>query len=406
MRSRASWTTRRTSLGTAGAVALAVVAGALLAPGSAAGEERSGGSRTARPGGPDAAVQQCGGGSYQAEVWRDGGTWTAVNGDRTVYTGGNFRAAAQSAVDSLTPGRTQQESVVVWHAGSIGGGESIDLPSHTRFEACGAIDVSGTPTAGNAAVRVRGASDVSVPYLSVTGAPYFGVFVRNAADVSFGQLDVRLRSGLGVRIDNHDNRAVPTRNVSIDRVHVEGTSNHGVETYGVDGFTVGTVTARDVGYSGLLLNDTVNAQVGKVDAVNAGTGTGYAAFRMANRNGRVSNGYETNIRVGEVVARGGGRGIFCVSESGGAVIDRVDISGTGSNAILLENCYNVTIAGERGSVAGPGDIRIAARSEFPNSRDITLRNMTVTNSAVNESPCAVNTRVENLELVNSPQNLC
>ena len=36
-------------------------------------------------------------------------------------------------------------------------------------------------------------------------------------------------------------------------------------------------------------------------------------------------------------ARGGGRGIFCVSESGGAQIDRVDIADTGSNAILVEN---------------------------------------------------------------------
>ena len=46
---------------------------------------------------------------------------------------------------------------------------------------------------------------------------------------------------------------------------------------------------------------------------------------MANRNGRIGDSYPTNIHVGEVKARGGGRGIFCVSESGGAVIDRIDI---------------------------------------------------------------------------------
>ena len=113
----------------------------------------------------------------------------------------------------------------------------------------------------------------------------------------------------------------------------------------MDGLTVGTVTARNVGESGLLLNETINATIGTVDAQDAGAGTGYAAFRMANRNGRVGSSYPTNIRVGTVIARGGGRGIFCVSESGGAVIDRVDIANTGNNSILIENCYNVTIAG-------------------------------------------------------------
>ena len=35
-----------------------------------------------------------------------------------------------------------------------------------------------------------------------------------------------------------------------------GASSHAVETYGVDGITIGTVTARNVGESGLLLNET------------------------------------------------------------------------------------------------------------------------------------------------------
>jgi hypothetical protein len=179
-----------------------------------------------------------------------------------------------------------------------------------------------------------------------------------------------------------------------------------VETYGVDGFTVGTVTARNVGESGLLLNQTINASVTKVDADNAGAGTGYAAFRMANRNGRVGSNYPTNIRVGEVIARGGGRGVFCVSESGGAVIDKVSISNTGNNSVLIENCYNVNIAAQSGSVTGGGEIRLAARSHFPNNRDITIQNLTVTNSAIRESPCGENTTFRNNRLVNSSQNIC
>jgi hypothetical protein len=119
----------------------------------------------------------------------------------------------------------------------------------------------------------------------------------------------------------------------------------------------------------------------------------------------VGDSYPTNIRVGTVIARGGGRGVFCVSESGGAVIDRdnVDIADTGSNSVLIENCYNVTING--GTVNG-SDVRIASRSEFPVSSDITLQNLTLVNSAINESPCGTNIVIRNITLNNSQINRC
>lgn len=282
--------------------------------------------------------------------------------------------------------------------------------SYTLLEVCGTIDVTGSVAANHAAVRIRHVQDVAVPHLSLTGNPYFGVFVQSAQNVHFGQIDLRLSSGLGMRMDSRDDDSGRTaRDISIDDVYVSGTDNHGVETYGVDGFTVGTVTARDTGYSGLLLNDTENADIGLVDAENAGTGTGYAAFRMANRNGRVAGAYPLNIRVGEVRARGGGRGVFCVfcvSESGGAIIDRVDIADTGNNAILIENCHNVTIAAQGGTVRGPGDIRIAARDEFANTSGVTLSNLTVIDSAINERPCAIDTVVREVTFEGSQDNTC
>jgi hypothetical protein len=157
----------------------------------------------------------------------------------------------------------------------------------------------------------------------------------------------------------------------------------------------------------LLLNDTINATVGTVDAQNAGAGTGYAAFRMANRNGRVGSSYPNNIRVGNVIASGGGRGIFCVSESGGATIDRVTISNTGNNSILIENCYNVTIAGVSGTVTGGGEVRIAARTEFPISSGIRFQNLTVTNTNIRQSPCGgANNTISNVNRVNSTLTWC
>jgi hypothetical protein len=179
-----------------------------------------------------------------------------------------------------------------------------------------------------------------------------------------------------------------------------------METYGIDGLTVGTVIARNVGESGLLLNQTTNATIGTVDAENAGSGTGYAAFRMANRNGRIGDSYSTNIRVGTVKARGGGRGIFCVSESGGAIIDKVDIANTGNNSILIENCYNLTIAGSSGTISGGGELRLAARSDFANNRDIYIQNLKISGVTVRESPCGTNTEFRNNTYSSAPLSIC
>ncbi|MCD7443831.1 hypothetical protein K4B79_37200 [Streptomyces lincolnensis] len=374
------------------ALALLTTAGLMTAPATAAA--------------PPAVAAACGEGSYQAEAVLSGSTWTARRGGSTVYTGTDMRAAVQAAVNSLTAGRTAKERVVVRGSGSISAGSRISLPSYTALDVCGTINVTGSGSGDQAPVYSRGTRDIEVQHLTLTGSPLYGVFLRNVQNVILGQLDMRLSAGLGVRIDNRGDTSQWTRNVRIDNVFVSGASSHAVETYGVDGITIGTVTARNVGESGLLLNQTINATVTKVDAENAGTGTGYAAFRMANRNGRVGSSYPTNIRVGEVIARGGGRGVFCVSESGGAVIDRVTLSNTGNNSVLIENCYNVNLAAQSGTITGGGELRLAARSEFPNNSDITVQNLTVTNSSIRESPCGTNTTFRNITRVNTSQTIC
>ncbi|KOG43123.1 hypothetical protein [Streptomyces resistomycificus] len=409
---------RAALIAASGAVALLTTTGALTAPATAAGPPATPSAAksatttattttaTSTAATSTAAVAACGEGSYQAEAVRNGNTWTARRGGTTVYTGTDLRSAVQAAVNSLTAGRTAKERVVVRGSGSMSAGSRISLPSYTALDVCGTINVTGTGSGDQAPVYSRGTRDIEVQHLNLTGSPLYGVFLRNVQNVVLGQLDMRLSAGLGVRVDNRGDTSQWTRNVRIDNVYVSGASSHAVETYGVDGLTVGTVTARNVGESGLLLNQTVNATVTKVDADGAGTGTGYAAFRMANRNGRVGSSYPTNIRVGEVVARGGGRGVFCVSESGGAVIDRISLSNTGNNSILIENCYNVNLAAQSGTVTGGGEIRLAARSEFPNNSDITVQNLTVTNSSIRESPCGTNTTFRNITRVNTSQSIC
>src|SRR5690606_25498856 len=84
---------------------------------------------------------------------------------------------------------------------------------------------------------------------------------------------------------------------------------------------------------------------------------------------------------------------FCVSESGGAAIDFVDLEDTGNNSVLIENCYNVTLGHPttQSRIANSGELRLAARDEFANNRDITIQNIAVSGTSVRESPCGENT---------------
>lgn len=57
---------------------------------------------------------------------------------------------------------------------------------------------------------------------------------------------------------------------------------------------------------------------------------------MANTNG-------PGITVDRVRSRGGGRGVFCVSNSRGPRIITVDLASNGNNSILIENCSDITV---------------------------------------------------------------
>ncbi|KAL3425195.1 parallel beta-helix repeat protein [Phlyctema vagabunda] len=322
---------------------------------------------------------QCGSGTPNAKVTGSGSSFTATRGSTTVYTGSDYRAAIQAAVDSISSG--QRVSVIA--SGSIGA-NTITIGSGKIFEGCGTINVANK--AGRGAIESVNTADVQIPYLTMTGSPYFGLRFYGTRGLVLGKITMNLSGGLGIRFDRDQ---AANSNVKMDVISVTGASSHAVETWNIDGLTINQVIARNVGESGLLLQETTNARVGLVDGNNVGAGTGYGTLRMANNNGQLANGnYNTNVYVDKVVSRGGGRGVFCVSQSGGVEITSIDLASNGNNAILIENCYNVVIRG--GTVNGGGEVRLAARTEFPNNKDISIT-LTVNNNSVRESPCGENT---------------
>jgi hypothetical protein len=321
---------------------------------------------------------QCGSGTPAAKVTGSGSSFTATRGSTNVYTGSDYRAAVQAAVDSISAG--QRVSVIA--SGSIGA-NTITIQAGKIFEGCGTINAASR--SGRGAIEVTNANDVQIPYLTMTGAPYFGLRFSGANGLVLGKITMNLSGGLGIRFDR--DRAAQS-NVKMDDIRVTGAGSHAVETWNIDGLTINQVIARNVGESGLLLQNSINVKVGLVDGDNVGAGSGYGTLRFANRNGRNANGnYNTNVYVDKVKSRGGGRGVFCVSESGGAVITSVDLANNGNNAILIENCYNVSIRG--GTVNGGGEVRVSARTEFANTRDLWIT-LKVDGTTVRESPCADN----------------
>lgn len=325
------------------------------------------------------ATAQCGSGTPDARVTGSGSSFTASRGSSTVYTGSDYRAAIQAALDSIGSG----QRVSVLASGSIGA-STITISSGKIFESCGTINVGNR--SGRGAIESLNTQNVQIPYLSMTGNPYFGLRFYGTSGLSLGKINLDLSGGLGIRFDRDQ---AANSNVRMDTITCTRAGSHCVETWNINQLTINSVIARNVGECGLLLQKTTNARIGLVDGQNVATGNGYATLRFANENGKLNGGYNTNVYVDRVVSRGGGRGIFCVSQSGGAQIGYVDLAQNGNNAILIENCYNVNIQG--GTVNGGGEVRLAARSEFANNRDISVT-LRVDGTSVRESPCGQNIR--------------
>ena len=329
------------------------------------------------------ASAQCGSGSPAARVTGSGGTFIAMKGTQSLYTGTDYYRAIQSAVDGISSG----QRVSIMASGNIGA-NTITITSGKTFEGCGTITAAIKSGRGN--IEVTDQSGVNIPYLTMAGSTYFGMRFSGARDLTLGKINFNLQNGMGIRFDR--DRAANT-NVKMDTITCNGGTSHCVETWNIDRLEVGSVIGKNVGECGLLLQKVTNANVGLVDCDNCGAGTGYAALRFANEAGKLNGAYSTNIRVSSVKARGGGRGVFCVSQSGGAEIGTVDLANTGNNAVLIENCYNVNIKG--GTVNGGGEVRLSARTEFANSKDIAIT-LRVDGTTVRESPCAANKTKWNL----------
>lgn len=108
--------------------------------------------------------------------------------------------------------------------GSIGD-HSIFVGDGITFEGCGTIDASTTNYHG--AIESTGTTDASIPYLTLTGNPVFGMLFYGTKNLNLGIINMQLSAGLGIRFNRDD---APSSNVTIHTLTVTGASSHAIET--------------------------------------------------------------------------------------------------------------------------------------------------------------------------------
>lgn len=371
--------------------------------GGATGGGGSGGPPDGGSSGGSGGLSQCDGatGNYKATMIKSGSTWTVTSGGSQKYSGADTTEALKAAYNSLSSGRTTKEGILIQGDGDIPATAQVSMPSYTIVNWCGTLNISGSSSGDKSPFYARNKTDVEIANLKMTGSPSYGIFFRGTNNMVLGNIDLQLSGGspgIAIRVDTSGSAGTDTtfvKNLTINHVTGGGMSSQLIETYGVDGIKIGSVEGDGVGECGLLLNRSINAEVDSVRCTNCGTGTGYAAFRVANSVGKIGDDWPAdNIHVKSVYARGGGRGIFSVSGCGGLTIDTIDIANTGNTSILLQNTINTTIAAVSGTVVGglvqiSNDTANTESGRYAPSKNVAIKNLVLSGGAsVRQDWCA------------------
>ncbi len=258
------------------------------------------------------------------EVFKTGTTWTGRVDGSTKYTGSSMNAAIQACINNMSSG-----TVYIKNSGNADASYGV-APKNGVW-----LNYNGVTVNGNGAtsvVQIDNKNNIRVDNLKMSGSPRYGVWVRTSSTITLGGCSHN-GGGLPFRID--DSKGGWTRNVNANSPTSVGPTAHGFETYGVDGFYYGTVTARDSSGCGLLLNKTLNSSGSTVNAYNCNYGGGYAGFRCANSNGRGTLGYASSDRCG--------RGIFSVTQSRDMTVNNCLLQNCSGIGIWLQDTYNTHI---------------------------------------------------------------
>ncbi|MFP4165261.1 MAG: hypothetical protein ACLFQB_15280 [Chitinispirillaceae bacterium] len=261
-----------------------------------------------------------------AEVTRSGSTWTTRIAERSVYSGSSLGDAIRDASSELGRG-----TINIRNTGDLRGRISPRADQTFDFHE---NEMTGRNFEGFQAKHTNG---ITIRNFHLRDGAR-SISFHGCSDVHLHNIVLLLNSGNGVRIDNDRySNAVRTTNLKVTGgIRIEGARGHAFETYTVDGIEIDRFIARNNGYCGLILNDSRNAEIGYIHSYRSPRSGGYAGFRTANGNG-------PSINVDTLITEECGRGYFSVSKSRGTTISYVNISGSTTHGMLIQNAEDVHI---------------------------------------------------------------
>ncbi len=223
------------------------------------------------------------------------------------------------------------------------------------------------------AIHAEYKDGIVIKDLRVTGNPDDGILLRHCNDVTITNIEMDLNSvesevfttylwdddemdceilktrGNGILVDSPNkskefydkNDNYPSNNLIINgNISISGAYSYGIKTYSINGVSIGDITVTNTGACGVLLNNSINCEIGVVTGYRNGMSSspGCATFRVANKN------HKTHCK--GVYSRNSGRGFFSVSGSSDCTVDYVDIrniTGTNSQCILIDSSVNTHV---------------------------------------------------------------
>ena len=266
--------------------------------------------------------------SQTAEITKSGSTWTTQIGGRSVYSGTRLGDAIRKAVSDLGSG-----TINIRNSGDLDG--TITPRANQTFD-FHENEMNGSGFSGFSAKHTNGITIRNFHLKNGKASMSF----HGCSNLHFHNTVLLLNSGNGVRVDNDKySRPARTTNLKVTGgIRIEGARGHAFETYHIEGIEIDRFIARNNAYCGLILNGSSNAKIGYINSYRSPASGGYAGFRTANSNG-------PNIVVDTLITVECGRGYFSVSKSRGTTIKYVNISGSTSHGMLIQNASDVHILG-------------------------------------------------------------
>ena len=277
--------------------------------------------------------------AYDNEVWEEDGLYCwKVNDGQQGSSADLSSAITRCLSDSTGPGREIHILTGGDLSATIGIPSDVSLYGHTN---------TFNVIHGDYTIHAKGVDHIGFYDMSITGASHMVFRITACDDVVLS--GIHIDGGfIGMRVDSRDSRAwlAWSYNLTVTNCTFENLGGHGLETYGIDGCVVDNIVARNNGECGVLLNRTINARVGTVDAYRCCYGGGYAGLRFANGCENVTVEYVKSIECG--------RGFFVTTGGKNIVVEEAYIRDCSAHAILLQ--YSDEVGINSGSYNGDANL--------------------------------------------------